>query len=93
MILPDDYLVEVYFNDLPIGTKFYTYQAVGFLTPELLKLTKHNVLYRGVPQRFPKPKSRKVFLLIPRNKYIDFLEQNPHTIPSTQELIELHNRP
>jgi hypothetical protein len=87
-----DYLVAVDFNDLPIGTKFHTYQAIGFLAPELQKLTKHNVLYRGVPQRFPKPKSRKVFLRIPLNKYIDFLEKTPHTIPSIKELIELHNR-
>jgi hypothetical protein len=88
-----DYLVAVDFNDLPIGTKFHTQQMGRFLAPELLKLTKQNVLYRGVPQRFPKPKSRKVFLIIPRNKYIDFIEQNPHTTPSIKELIELHNRP
>ena len=89
----DDLLVSVYFNDLPKGTKFYTHTYKGFLTPELLKLTKQNVLYRGVPQRFPKPKSRQVIIRIPRKKYIDFLAQNPHTTPSTQELIELHNQP
>jgi hypothetical protein len=89
----DDFHVLVYFNDLPKGTKFYTHKYGGYLAPELLKLTKQNVLYRGVPQRFPKPKSRQVVIRIPRKKYIDFLAENPHTIPSTQELIELHNRP
>ena len=88
-----DFLVSVYFNDLPKGTKFYTHKYKGFLTPELLKLTKQNVLYRGVPQRFPKPKSRQVIIRIPRKKYIDFLTQNPHTTLSTQELIKLHNQP
>ena len=86
-----DYLVSVDFNDLPIGTKFHTYDLVA--TGEYTKITKKDVICEGTRLRFPKPKSRKVFLIIPRNKYIDFLEKNPHTIPSIKELIELHNRP
>jgi hypothetical protein len=85
--------VSCYFHDLPVGTKFHTYVA-GW-TSEHTKLTKSDVLYREAKRRFPKPKSRQVYLLIPKQKYIDFCYENNYikNSPSIQELIELHNTP
>ena len=85
------FVASCYFTDLPKGTKFHTYGVTFSLQYE--KVTKTDAVIQGRKSRFYKPKSRKVFLIIPRNKYIDFLEKNPHTIPSIKELIELHNRP
>ena len=91
----DDFLVAVDFDQLPKGSRFYTSNFIGIQTPQVTKITKRNVLYRDVLQRFQKPKSRKVYLCIPRQKYVDFCYENNYikNSPSTQELIELHNQP
>jgi hypothetical protein len=97
MILTQKYVEEnffvasCYFNDLPKGTKFHT-NHLSWKT-EIEKITKRDVIHRGKKVRFPKPKSRLVYLLIPKQKYIDFCYQNNYiqNSPPIKELIKLHN--
>ena len=86
-------VISCWFNDLPKGTLFYT-NTINKFTP-YEKLTKRDVIIEGKKYRFVRPKSRQVFILIPKQKFIDFCCKNKYfqSSPSTKELIELHNRP
>ena len=86
------FVASCHFNDLPKGTKFHTHH-LSWKT-EVEKITKRDVIHRGKKVRFPKPKSRMVYLLIPKQKFIDFCKKRnyKYKTPSTQLLIKLHNQ-
>lgn len=85
------FVASCYFDELPIGTKFYTHNLY-WSSPEE-KITKRDVVHRGEKVRFPKPKSRHVYLPIPKTKFVDFCQRRnyKYKTPSTKLLIQLYN--
>jgi hypothetical protein len=86
------FVASCYFDDLPKGTKFcVNHNSNQYFEYE--KITKRDIVIDGIRFRFIKPKSRHVYLLIPREKFIDFCKKRnyKYKTPSTQLLIKLHN--
>lgn len=87
----DYFVASCYFGDLPKGTKFYTHEVTFSLEYE--KVTKTDAVIRERKSRFYRPKSRFVYLFIPKEKFVDFCQKRnyKYKTPSTEELIKLHN--